>query len=593
MCERTGMSAHAMSGEASDAYRPLLPGIGFSGYRSFATWQTVLFPTKVTVLAGINNSGKSNILRFLQHIGPRLQNGRNGAPKLAGIDVPRGFAASATFEVGMPSRVGDTPPLDPGIQPIAAYHERLRGMLADVDGIFWTRFHVANGNLTPAPELIDEAISLWPGWRAQDYRRALSALGGGTIDPRDVMTRLLAGLNRFSDFPNTVTISSARRVESAEDGDPDWLSGRGIISALSALQNPRDDQWETARPRWASINRFVQTVLGDPDASLNIPHDFSTIQVETPQRVLPLASLGSGVEQVIVLAAAATVTMKSLVCLEEPETNLHPLLQKKLVRYLTDYTDNQYVIATHSAHLLDDARSTAHHVRLTIKGSEVHVARKPHELVGICNDLGYRPSDILQANCVIWVEGPSDRIYIRRWIALVDDALSEGIDYTIMFYGGKLLSHLTVNEGALDDFVELRHLNRASAVVIDSDKTSAHQRISATKKRIRDEFDASTFAPGFAWITKCYTIENYLPGDVLKAAVETVHGAEYDPVGQWVNPLPKRERGLYDKVGIARVAAELLRHEHLDVFDLRGRIEKLTSFIHSANGNSTAPAAVE
>ncbi len=110
-----------------------------------------------------------------------------------------------------------------------------------------------------------------------------------------------------------------------------------------------------------------------------------------------------------------------------------------------------------------------------------------------------------------------------------------------MFYGGKLLSHLTVSEDALDDFIELRQLNRASAVVIDSDKTGSRQRISATKKRISDEFQASEPAPGFAWITKCYTIENYLPGDILKAAVEQVHSVEYVPVDQWDNPLPRRE----------------------------------------------------
>nr|WP_247602265.1 AAA family ATPase [Cellulomonas denverensis] len=398
----------------------------------------------------------------------------------------------------------------------------------------------------------------------------------------------------FADLPPVVTISSSRRVESSESGDEDWLSGRGIIRALSALQNPRDDEWESAKPRWAEINTFVQTVLGDPHASLNIPYDFSTIQVETPQRVLPLSSLGSGVEQVIVLAAAATVTTKSLVCVEEPETNLHPLLQKKLVRYLTDHTDNQYVIATHSAHLLDDARATAYHVRLTTEGSEVRLAKKSHELVGICNDLGYRPSDILQANCVIWAEGPSDRTYIRRWLQLVDDGLAEGIDYTIMFYGGKLLSHLTVSEDALDDFIELRQLNRASAVVIDSDKTGSRQRISATKKRISDEFQASEPAPGFAWITKCYTIENYLPGDILKAAVEQVHSVEYVPVDQWDNPLPRREDGVrYDKVGVARAAAAMLRPEHLDIYDLKSQITKLVDFIRTANGNSVAPAGGE
>ncbi|MEK8228693.1 AAA family ATPase [Oerskovia sp. M15] len=224
------------------------------------------------------------------------------------------------------------------------------------------------------------------------------------MNAENVMERILISVGGFSALPPVVTIASARRVEATEDDLPDWLSGRGIIRALATLQSPPHDQWASAQPRWAAINRFVQTVLGDPTASLNVPFDFSTIQVETPQRVLPLASLGSGVEQVIVLASAATVTSRSLVCLEEPETNLHPLLQKKLIRYLTDDTDNQYVIATHSSHLLDDDRATAYHVRLTRSGSVARLAKRPHELVEICHDLGYRPSDLLQANCVIWVE---------------------------------------------------------------------------------------------------------------------------------------------------------------------------------------------
>jgi hypothetical protein len=56
----------------------------------------------------------------------------------------------------------------------------------------------------------------------------------------------------------------------------------------------------------------------------------------------------------------------------------------------------------------------------------------------ICDDLGYRPSDLLQADCVIWVEGHSDNIYVRRWIELIDPNQDEGIDYSIVFDVGKL-----------------------------------------------------------------------------------------------------------------------------------------------------------
>lgn len=579
-------------------YTPLLSGIGFAGYRSFAKWQAFRFPTKVTVLAGINNSGKSNVLRFLEDVMPKLRSeGRPAVPELGDLDRPRGFAHLEPLTVGVPIALGTFgEPQEPrqlGMtqRSLSSYKEALMAILAEDDGNYWSRFTLVDGQFVPSSDRVESAMAGFPNWDGSTFQEVLHALGGGAVHPVSVMKRLMESIGGFAAFPPVVTISGARRVEATDDLEPDWLSGRGLIRALASLQNPPHDKWEDSQPRWSAINRFVQTILGDPDASLNIPYDFSTVQVETPQRVLPLSNLGSGVEQVIVLAAAATVTTASLVCVEEPETNLHPLLQKKLVRYLTDETDNQYVIAIHSSHLLDDARATAYHVRLTSAGSAAQLARRPHELVGICNDLGYRPSDLLQANCVIWVEGPSDRIYIRRWLELLDPALSEGIDYSIMFYGGKLLAHLAVSEEALEAFISLRLLNRASAVVIDSDRTSPRKHLSSTKKRIRDEFAADTPAPGLVWVTNCYTVENYIPSQILSAAIEEVHGiADYAPVGQWENPLAKRTDGKrYDKVGIAHSVTPELQVDDLDAFGLRDSVARLRDFIRSANGQSVAP----
>ncbi len=591
--------------EPADDFTPLLPGIGFAGYRSIARWQEFSFPTKVTVLAGVNNSGKSNVLRFLQHTLPKVGAGGSNPtqppsrPELDDLDRPRGFEDDAALEIGIPVPLGAFgDPQDPAKrngrvdpQDLNGFREGAMALLAE-DGRYWSRFVLVDNQFVPNPDRRDQAMSGWPNWGSSHFNQALSALGGGAVNAENVMERILISIGGFSPLPPLVTIASARRVEATEDDQPDWLSGRGIIRALATLQSPPHDQWASAQPRWAAINRFVQTVLGDPAASLNVPFDFSTIQVETPQRVLPLASLGSGVEQVIVLAAAATVTSRSLVCLEEPETNLHPLLQKKLIRYLTDETDNQYIIATHSSHLLDDDRATAYHVRLTQSGSVARLAKRPHELVEICHDLGYRPSDLLQANCVIWVEGPSDRIYLRRWLELLDPKLEEGIDYSIMFYGGKLLSHLTMSEEALSDFISLRRLNRASAILIDSDKTNSRQHISATKKRIKDEFLADDPAPGLAWVMKCYTIENYVPFEILKRAVGSVHaGVSVDEASQWQNPLPGDSEGpRFDKVAIASASSELLAVEHLDVYDLRARVTELRDFIRASNGHSTAPS---
>ena len=137
--------------------------------------------------------------------------------------------------------------------------------------------------------------------------------------------------------------------------------------------------------------------------------------------------------EVITLAVAATVLDGTLLCLEEPELHLHPLLQKKLMKYLSAETNNHYLISTHSAHLLDTPGAHIFHVRLVDGKTLVENVSTSHAISSVCDDLGYRPSDLLQSNCIIWVEGPSDRIYLNHWIHAIDSSLLEGIHYSIMF----------------------------------------------------------------------------------------------------------------------------------------------------------------
>ena len=145
---------------------------------------------------------------------------------------------------------------------------------------------------------------------------------------------------------------------------------------------------------------------------IEIPYERDMILIHMDNKTLPLESLGTGVHEVVILAAAATLLENTILCVEEPELHLHPLLQKKLVKYLADSTNNQYFFTTHSAHLLDAVESEIFHVTQFDGSSSVIAIASTKERSSICNDLGYKASDILQANCVIWVEGPSDRIYL-------------------------------------------------------------------------------------------------------------------------------------------------------------------------------------
>lgn len=195
---------------------------------------------------------------------------------------------------------------------------------------------------------------------------------------------------------------------------------------------------------------------------------------------------------------------------------------------------------------------------------------------------------------MIWVEGPSDRIYIRHWLKALDDRLIEGVHYTIMFYGGGLISHLSVDDAAIDAFIKLRDLNRNIAVVIDSDKGTSRAKLKPAAGRLKEEMSKDG---GVVWITKGREIENYVPHDQLQSVLSELHPKTYGA------PLPggahdhafyfKRKRAkvgvdpVYkagDKVGAATRICREGDAVNFDIFDLKERVTELAQMVVNANG---------
>lgn len=288
------------------------------------------------------------------------------------------------------------------------------------------------------------------------------------------------------------------------------------------------------------------------------------------------------------IACFCTRATNSIVCIEEPEIHLHPLLQRKLINYLLQETSNQYFIATHSASMIDHADATIFHVTQESGQTRFSQAITTDARVGIWRDLGYKPSDLLQTNFIIWVEGPSDRLYILHWIKSIQKNLQEGLHFSIMFYGGKLLSHVTGGDELASDLINLRRLNQHMAIVIDSDKYSKSAQLNKTKERVISEFRE---AGNIAWVTDGREIENYIDPNkiefILKNKIlnfEKISGkSKYSDLLSYRKNDGDSNTKKYqaEKISLAREVC--MENANLDIYDLREKISELTNAILDAN----------
>jgi len=157
---------------------------------------------------------------------------------------------------------------------------------------------------------------------------------------------------------------------------------------------------------------------------------------EQNKGLIPLSSSGSGLKTIILVLLNLLIVPEifnwrkgdCVFALEELENNLHPGLLRRLLKYIERYAEREnavFFLTTHSSVALDVFGISAKAQLIHVSHDRVSASARPvgaHlDRLGIISELGAKPSDLLQANGVIWVEGPSDRIYISHWIELFSD----------------------------------------------------------------------------------------------------------------------------------------------------------------------------
>lgn len=241
---------------------------------------------------------------------------------------------------------------------------------------------------------------------------------------------------------------------------------------------------------------------------------------------------GDGTQQLIVILYSLYKhkdEIGKLFFIEEPEMYLHPGILRKFIEVINSdvFKNHQYFITTHSNIVLDTSADT--NIKMSIfkfkkvnnindnDGKPFLVEQCNNGDVSLLNELGVRNSSVFLSNCSIWVEGITDRLYLKHYLELYykknpnEKVYRENIDYTFIEYGGGNVVHFNF-DGKIDDSnsINAKYINNKIFLIADNDNTKP-----GTKKASRKEKYSALLKDNF-YELPVTEIENLITFETLK-----------------------------------------------------------------------------
>lgn len=254
-----------------------------------------------------------------------------------------------------------------------------------------------------------------------------------------------------------------------------------------------------------------------------------------------LSEIGDGIQAIILLLYPIyTAKNKSWFFIEEPETHMHPGLQRIFLETLINdeflkEKQLKFFFTTHSNHFLDigiqNYNTSIFQFNKIEEGRHLITSNiKPNKTV--LDVLGVNTSSVFLANTSLWVEGPTDRKYLSKFLKLYCEAkdktfLKEDIDFAFFEYGGSLITHYLFDEVYIDEEKVIRDkimsfaLSNRIYLLADSDNATEEEK-KGKRSRFLEKI-SSTKESNFKYQnTEVKEIENLLPADILKSFMNTL-----------------------------------------------------------------------
>lgn len=318
-------------------------------------------------------------------------------------------------------------------------------------------------------------------------------------------------------------------ISSSKTSPPEVFTGLTLYADIMKMLLGNNRQ----RRKIAEYQEFITKILFENKPVTLIPslEEKAVIVKIGNEKERPIFHLGDGIQSAIIMSFLPFVREEpTFFFIEEPEIYLHPGLQRKILDFFAAKSEHTFFLTTHSNHFLD--------LTIDIKDVSIFTFRKqlsqeeetdeqtPTFIVESVEGgnssslelLGVRNSSVFLVNATIWVEGITDRWYLRKMLNsymeyLKEDgslslSLEEDVHYSFVEYGGNNITHWSFLDKE-EHPIKIDRLCAKALVIVDED---------GDKKLARKD-KLERFLGERLIVLPAREIENILPYNVIKEVI--------------------------------------------------------------------------
>lgn len=458
---------------------------------------------------------------------------------------------------------------------------------------------------------------------AKEYQEKIDMLGtDSNIKFKKIYIPTLRGLRGFETNENYY-LSRTQKDYFSGDSDVEIFTGLDLYEEVKKLLLGNLSQ----REKISDFQKFIGESFFDGEKVALIPNidsDVLYVKIGT-EKEYPIYNLGDGIQSLIILTFPLFKYSGEnlLLFMEEPELYLHPGMQRKFLEIISNdkFNNYQYFLTTHSNHFLDmtldmdkisiysfnkelDSEDTQE------RNAQFSIENVSNENTSILKLLGVRNSAVFLSNCTIWVEGITDRYYIRHFLKLYQEhqeglkKYREDVHYSFIEYSGNNITHwsfLDDQETGEETFKSIDESKVCSTLFLITDKDGKQKQ--GRQQRLQDVLGERYYC------LECREIENIISLDVLKNVIakyenelpeDVGYNSDFSmedyadvPIGSFIESvlINKKRRGSYssasgtisNKVDFCKKAInEMKSYDDLSE-EAKVLVEKLYKFIDSNN----------